>query len=157
MPGLKILLILFSLIIGLCPVEGYKLMSGEGLWFCENSDTHGKGNLWLNGFGRGFYWDNPTVEEGGFPLKIFPCVGADYGLFPFLDVGLSSEVLSYGFQVPGNLRARLKATLPNNAKLRLFGGALSVAYTYNFLKEYASFGYRNDHVGFYAEGLINSF
>ena len=144
------------LMAGLCPADAYKTGSGEGLWYSENSNTHGKGNLWLTGFGRGFNWDNPTPETGGgFPFKVFPCAGADYGLLSFMDAGVSSELLSYGFQVPGNLKLRTKLTLPNNAKLRLFGAAFSAAYTYNFLEEYASIaGYRNPYVGFYAEGVM---
>jgi hypothetical protein len=155
MRNMKRVLLPLLVLAGISGTPAFKLASGEGLWFCENSDTHGKGNLWLNGFGRGFYWDNPTDSTGGgFPLKIFPCGGADFGLLPFADVGMSSELLSYGFKIPGNLKLRTKFTLPNNDKLRLFGAAFSATYTYNFLKEYASLGYRNQGVGFYAEGVM---
>jgi hypothetical protein len=46
--------------------------------------------------------------------------------------------------------------MPNNNKLRLFGAAFSAAYTYNLVKDYASFGYRNDVAGFYPEGIMLS-
>jgi len=134
--------------------ENYKLGSGEGLAFTDNAETHGMGNLWVFAYARGFYWDNPQGSSGGYPLKIFPSGGVELGLKDYLDVGFSSEVLSYGFKIPGNLRLKIKATLPDNKRLRLLNGALSIQYTRNLVKEYASFGYRNSVVGFYSEGLM---
>ena len=147
----------FVSILALCAAfstgMAQKLDRGEGLYFTENSDTYGAGNIWVNGHGRAFYWDNPNVETG-FPLKIFPCLGIDAGILPFMDAGISAELLSYGFAVPGNVKVRTKFTLPTNTKLRLWGAALSLAYKKNFLETPPSIGFRNQGVAFYAEGLM---
>lgn len=138
----------------LCAQENVKLSSGEGLYHCDNSNTYGRGNIFASGFGRAFYWDNPTGSTGGYPLKAFPSAGIDVGLLEFVDFGFYAELLSYGFKVPGNFKFKLKATIPNNEKLRLIGFAVSGQYMRNFLDNFASFGYRNSAVGFYPEGIM---
>lgn len=152
----SILFWILCLVVMVPAQESFKLSSGEGLAFCDNANTHSKGDVWVSGFGRAFYWDNPSVAKGGFPLKIFPCGSIDVGLMPFWDMSFSSELMTYGFKIPGNIRLKTKLTWPNNNKLRLLGFALSGAYTYNFLKNYASFGFRNDIAGFYPEGVMLS-
>ncbi|MFH0919508.1 MAG: hypothetical protein V1913_04045 [Fibrobacterota bacterium] len=154
---IKSVILLLMAVAILAAQDNYKFSSGEGLAFCYNANTHNKGDLWLNAFGRAFYWDNPDPIKGGFPLKIFPSGSVDYGILPYWDATFSMELLSYGFQTPGNACLKTKVTLPNNNKLRLFGCALSAAYKYSFVNEYASIGgYRNSVVGFYAEGLMMS-
>jgi hypothetical protein len=139
---------------GAGPAGAYMLSAGDGLYFCENSTTFGKRNIWLNLHGRGFYWDDPDPGTGGMPVKIFPCAGADMGLLSFIDAGASMEVLSYGFTVPGNLKVRTKITTPFNKRIRPLGAALSCTYTLGLLDHYPSLGgYRNRDIGFYAEGI----
>ncbi len=150
-------IIVLLFIVPITSQEVFKLSSGEGLAFCDNANTHNRGDIWLSGFGRGFYWDNPDGKKGGFPLKIFPSGSLDIGILRYWDASFSTELLSYGFKIPGNFRVKSKITLPNNNKLRLIGLALSGSYTYNFLKDYSSIGgYRNIIAGFSPEGIMYS-
>jgi len=151
---MKRVLSFFLLLLCLTNASGARrLARGDGLFFCENANTYGKGNVWVNGHGRAFYWDNPG--EDGFPLKVFPAAGLDMGILPFLDFGIATDVISYGFAIPGDLMFKTKITWPNNTKLRLFAGAFSMFYKINFLEDYPSIGgLRTKDVGFMAEGIM---
>jgi hypothetical protein len=141
-----IVLVVASLLLGQS-IETTKMISGTGLYWCEDASTIGKGNIIGSAFGRGFKWD-----EGSF--RIFPCMGGQYGILPWLDVSLSSEILTYGWSVPGDIRLKVKAGLPLENRLRLFNGGMSLMFANNFNESFPSNGWRNDgDLGFSPEGL----
>jgi len=128
-------------------VESTKMISGTGLYWCEDASTIGKGNIIGSAFGRGFKWD-----EGSF--RIFPCIGGEYGILPWLDVSLSSEILTYGWSIPGDIRLKVKAGLPLENRLRLFNGGISATYINNLNTSFPSNGWRIEgDLGFSPEGL----
>ncbi len=133
---------------------------GEGLLKTISSNTYGKGNLLLKGFGRAYYWDDAgidtaTGEGSNYPLKVLPSVGADYGITSFLDCGLNIEVIGRSFTIPSEIGARLKVTLPTNKNLRFYGFALQGEYKYSRVSSFGSIGgYRRGGTGFSADGIM---
>ncbi len=129
--------------------DGVRRVRHEGLHASQSSSTAGQGNLHMVGFGRSFLWDNNAATR--IPPTL-PNLEAIYGIYDFLDVAAGSRVLSYGLQ-PGSAYMRLKATTPNNKKLRLFGVGQSLEFSRNLMTFFPSNGYRIHNEGFGPEGF----
>ncbi len=128
--------------------ESIKLVSGNGLYWCEEAATRGKGNIIGSFYGRGFIWDDDS------PFRLFPSISGEYGILSWLDVSLSTEIITYMWSVPGEIRLKVKTAPPLENRLRLFNGALSLSYAHNFNKEFPSNGWRYvGDLGFSPEGL----
>ncbi|MBL8028988.1 MAG: hypothetical protein JNL74_21375, partial [Fibrobacteres bacterium] len=128
-------------------IESTKLLSGSGLYWCEDASTRGKGNIIGSAYGRGFKWD-----DGAF--RMFPCISGEYGILPWLDVAMSTELLTYGWTFPGDIKLKVKAGLPLENRLRLFNGGLALTFSNNFNETFPSNGWRREgDLGFSPEGL----
>ena len=160
-----------SMVLGICMIvfqansQGPKRNRGEGMYQIIGSNTTGTGNIWLNLRATGFIWANKSLDSTNSNASAKP------GYFPFLDVAseigatnymsflLQSRLLSYTrdswFQF-GNIAAGIKATMPNNKELRLYGLGLELKYIWNWPGDTfpSVAGYRVGTTGFAPEGYI---
>lgn len=121
---------------------------GIGLYNVMSANTTGKGNVWLEGKGTGFIWDN------GSKLFLFPDLDLSWGALNFLELKINSRLLSYTWR-PHNISGEIKLTIPNNRKIRFWGLGLSAKYNKCLLKDIkpSNGGIRHGATGFYPEGF----
>jgi hypothetical protein len=160
-----------SIVLGVCMIvflangQGPKRNRGEGMYQTLGSNTTGTDNIWLNLRGTGFIWANKSLDSTNQNASEKP------GYFPFLDIAseigatnyasilFESRLLSYTrdnwFQF-GNVAAGIKATMPNNKELRLYGLGLELKYIWNYPGDTfpSVAGYRVGTTGFAPEGYI---
>jgi hypothetical protein len=137
---------------------------GETFYQCRNSNTTGKGNIWVSLRAVGHVWDDAPIamneEENSQAapsprrwisnVRAFPELTVQAGILDFLSVNVESRVLSYGFS-PGYFGGGVKATWPNNQELRMHGIGVSLQYRYQMRESAPSLG---GYTGFMPEGFV---
>ena len=137
---------------------------GETFYQCQNSNTPGKGNIWVSLRAVGHIWDDAPISMDTMTsssidnsprrwisnVRAFPEVTIQAGILDFISINAESRVLSYGF-TPGYFGGGIKATWPNNQELRLHGVGLSLQYRYQMRESAPSLG---GYIGFMPEGFV---
>jgi len=135
------------------PGQAVKRNRADALWFSLPSNTVGKGNLWIKGYGNAFLWDNGGEASNNF--YPFPNLMGQFGVLNYLQVEGSMLGIGYGYKVPGDIRLGMKITWPDKGKVRLFGPALALNYTHSFVDEFPSIGgFRIKGTGFSNQGIL---
>ncbi|MBN1758447.1 MAG: hypothetical protein JW863_09030 [Chitinispirillaceae bacterium] len=146
------------------PQQNQRRNRGETFYQCQNSNTPGKGNIWVSLRAVGHLWDDAPIslseQENQSTdqsprrwisnVRAFPEIMLQAGILDFLSINAESRVLSYGF-TPGYFGGGIKATWPNNQELRLHGVGLSLQYRYQMRESAPSLG---GYIGFMPEGFV---